>query len=263
MRPDDIQPPEDIQAEADAPEGDGLVEVEYGGKVYAVPPELKGALMRQADYTRKTQALAQHRQTLEAAGQAVAAAAAAHQGDLHEHGKAALLGENIAHMSRLDWDALQQQDPVRAQALMHQLFQMKQAHEIAVGRLRHKAAVAAFDQQRQRARQVEHAHAVAARDIDGWSPQLAGKLAQYALDQGISEDELKALADPRLVKVLHHACLHHEGEQKTSAGQRLRRSRPSAPRSRWADPARAPPIQPHVDRRLDEAPARPTPFESP
>ncbi len=74
VRPDDIQPPEDIQAEADAPEGDGLVEVEYGGKVYAVPPELKGALMRQADYTRKTQALAQHRQTLEAAGQAVAAA---------------------------------------------------------------------------------------------------------------------------------------------------------------------------------------------
>ena len=43
------------------------VEVDYNGKSYCLPPELKDALLRQADYTRKTQELAEGRRALEAA----------------------------------------------------------------------------------------------------------------------------------------------------------------------------------------------------
>src|SRR4051812_16462419 len=43
------------------------IEVQYGGKSYLLPPELKDALLRQADYTRKTQEVAQARKALEAA----------------------------------------------------------------------------------------------------------------------------------------------------------------------------------------------------
>jgi hypothetical protein len=156
VRPDEIQPEADIEA----PDPDDPVEVEYEGRTYAVPAALKGALMRQADYTRKTQALAQHRQALEAAHQALAEHAAEVHDDALEHGRVALLGDHIGRLSQLDWPALQQQNPAQAQALMQQLFQLRQAHEIAAGRLQHKRAVAAFDRQREHARQVEQGHAV-------------------------------------------------------------------------------------------------------
>lgn len=211
VRDDDLQP--------EAP--DDLVEVEHGGRTYAVPAALRGALMRHADYSRKIQALEAHRQALEAGHQALAQAAEDMHGNLLEHGRVALLGDQIAQLSQLNWPALQQQNPAQAQQLLHQLFQMRQAHQIASGRLQHQAAVAAFDEQREHARQVEEGHAALHREIDGWSPQMAGELARYALGQGISPEELNGLSDPRIVKILIHAQAGHAAEQQASAAQRL------------------------------------------
>ena len=39
-------------------------EVEYEGKTYKVPKELKGALMKNADYTQKTQEVAEQRKSV-------------------------------------------------------------------------------------------------------------------------------------------------------------------------------------------------------
>ncbi len=226
--PGDVRP-DDIQPEAAEPDPDDLVEVEHEGRTYAVPAALKGALMRQAGYTRKTQALAQHRLALEGAREALGQAAAQVGANVREHGRVALLGDHIDQLSQLNWPALQQQDPAQAQALLHQLFQLRQAHEIAAGRLQHQEAVAAFDRQREHARQVEQGHAVLQREIDGWSPQLAGRLAQYAAGQGITPEELDELSDPRLVKILHHACLGHEAQQQASAAQRLTKAQAVRP----------------------------------
>ena len=232
-RPDgaaDAAADDDVHADDIQPEApDDLVEVEHEGARYAVPAALKGALMRHADYTRKTQELARQRQALEAGRQALGHAASAMQGNLREHGRLAVLGDQIAQLSQLNWPALQQQNPAQAQQLLTQLFQMRQAHEIAAGRLQHQQAVAAFDQQREHARRVEQGHAVLAREIDGWSPQMASRLAQYAVGQGITPEELHELSDPRLVKILHHACLGHEAEQQASAAQRLTKAQSVRP----------------------------------
>lgn len=226
--PDETQPGAP-PPEADEADPDGLVEVEYEGRTYAIPLALQSALMRHADYTRKTQALAQHRRELEGMRAALAQAAARVGANLREHGRVALMGDHIDHLSQLDWLALQQQDPGQAQALLHQLFQLKQAHEIAAGRLQHQEAVAAFDRQRAHARRVEHGHAALQRELDGWSPELAGRLAQYAAAQGVTSEELDELTDPRLVKILHHACLGHEAQQQASAANRLAKAQAVRP----------------------------------
>jgi len=132
-------------------------------------------------------------------------------------------------MSGLNWAALQRQNPAQAQALMHQLFQLRQAHEIAAGRLAHQETVAAFDRQRARAKQVDQGHAALHLHIDGWSPELASKLAQYAAGQGISREELDELTDPRLVRILHHACLGHGTQQQASAAKRLAKAQAVRP----------------------------------
>ncbi len=203
--------------------------VEHEGQTYEVPAALKGALMRHADYTRKTQALAQMRDALIAGHQNLAAEQQAQADHLGEHARLAGLDDSIARLSQLNWPMLQQQNPAQAQQLMTQLFQMKQAREIAAGHLQHKQSVQAFHRQREHAKQVDQAHAVAARDIDGWSPDRAGRVAQYAQDQGITEGELRSIADPRLIKILHHACAHDDAQQQKSAGQRLAKAQAVRP----------------------------------
>jgi hypothetical protein len=56
------------QQEAEAPESEAspeFAEVEYEGKSYQVPPEIKDALLRQSDYTRKTTEAAERTRALE------------------------------------------------------------------------------------------------------------------------------------------------------------------------------------------------------
>ena len=45
---------------------DDTEEVDYEGKKYRVPKDIKDALLRQSDYTRKTQELAEHRNQVSA-----------------------------------------------------------------------------------------------------------------------------------------------------------------------------------------------------
>jgi hypothetical protein len=218
--------PEEINA-AEAPppddeaEGDGLVQVEHEGQTYAVPAALKGALMRHADYTRKTQELAQQRRALEAGHQALQQAADAHGAHLADHARLLALGDQIARLEQQNWPALQQQNPAGAQQLLTQLFQMKQAHEIAAGQLAHKQQVQAFDQQRQHAMQVEHGKALLAQHIDDWSPDYAAQLGRFAVSQGLTPEEVSSVSDPRLVVLLHHAYRGHQAEQQQAAGERL------------------------------------------
>ena len=231
-RPDGAGPAADDDVRPDDAQTEGPgdpVEVEYGGQTYAVPAALKGALMRHADYAEKMQVLAQHHQALEAGQGALIQAAEAQNRHLADHARLYGLQDQIARLSQMNWPALQAQNPDQARQLLHQLFQMRQAHEIAAAALQHRQAVHAFDSQRRHAAQVAQAHGVLAREIDGWSPQMAGELAQYALSQGIRPDELDAVSDPRLVRILHHARLGHAAEQKTSAAQRLAKAQAVRP----------------------------------
>ena len=65
---DDVAPDESKEKESEEQDAD-LEEIEYDGQKFLVPPELKGAFLRQADYTQKTQALAREREQVHAAAQ--------------------------------------------------------------------------------------------------------------------------------------------------------------------------------------------------
>lgn len=208
-------------AEAPAPDENGQVQVEHEGQVYAVPAALKGALMRHADYTRKTQELAHHRRSLEAAHEALCSAADAQGAHLHDCARLIALRDQIAHLEQQDWPAMQRQNPGGAQQLLTQLFQMKQAHDLAASQLAHKQQVEAFEQQREHAEQVEHGHAQLAHHIEDWTPDYAARLGQFAMSQGLTPDEVSSVSDPRLVMLLHHAYRGHQADQQQAAAERL------------------------------------------
>jgi hypothetical protein len=219
--PEDADVAEAPEPEEEDDDPDGLVQVEHEGRTYAVPAPLKGALMRHADYTRKTQALALDRRALEAGHQALQGAAEAQGAHLADCAHIAALGAQIAQLQGQDWGAMQRQNPAATQQLLHQLFQMRQAHELAVSQLAHKQQVQAFAQQRQRAQQVEQAKAVLAARLPEWSPEHAARLTQFATSQGLRPEEIEAISDPRLVLLLHHAWRGHQAAEAQQAGQKL------------------------------------------
>jgi hypothetical protein len=208
----------DLQPEGAGPETpDDTFEVELDGQTHTLPAALKGALLRHADYTRKTQELAEHRRALEADRQALAAHAQDLAQGRHDRLQLAALDHELAQLQGVDWKAYAAQDPQGAEAMWSRL------HEMADARGRLAQAVAHADERDQLHGARAHAQAMAQtgealrREVDGWSPELAAKLVDYAQAQGIRPDELAQAADPRLWKLLHKGW-QADAAAKGSAG---------------------------------------------
>jgi hypothetical protein len=180
-------------------------EMELDGQVHTLPIALKGAFLRQADYTRKTQELAHHRRALEAerAQVAQAAQAAANAGAHRVH--LAALDHQLAGFGGIDWKAFAQKDPQGAQALWGRFHALGQARDHAARAVAQHEHGERLKAEREAAEAMAETGRTLAREIPGWSPELAAKLSDYAQAQGVTLEELKAASDPRIWKVLHKA----------------------------------------------------------
>jgi len=199
----------------DAPEDD--FEIEVDGQSYKLPAVLKGGFLRQADYTRKTQELAGHRRALIAERERAAQAAEAAHGALSDRAHLAALDRQVATLARVDWRALAQADPQRAQALWGQAQQtaaLRDRYRQAVGQHHAHTQVAAA---RRNAVSMAATGQTLARDIEGWGPELAAKLVDYAKGHGVTLEEMGAADDPRVWKIIHCAYQGDCAKQKDGA----------------------------------------------
>lgn len=195
-----------------------LEEIEREGKKYRIPKALAPELMMQADYTRKTQELAQTRTTLEARQAEIAQQAEAVASLREDYGKLHGLKSQVEAYSKVDWAALNADDPSNAQAHWMQYQQIKDAYTSAESELSKKEQARLQEQQQTAAKALEETERVLSRDIPGWGPELVNNLVKTASDHGVTVAELREIADPRLWKVLHKAHLHdlNEAKQKTA-----------------------------------------------
>jgi hypothetical protein len=189
-------------------------EVEVEGVLHRVPAALKGAFMMQADYTRKTQEVAELRKAVEAERQQVHQAGAA---EVAARAQLLAIDEQIARFQRVDWDAWENGDPFEAQKGWRQYQQLQQARGQTAGRLMHLAQQRGLEEQRETVRLIEQGRSELARDIRGWSDTLAASLLETGVRQyGFDRAEIEEFTDPRMVKVLHDAHQFHllQGKQK-------------------------------------------------
>jgi len=190
--------------EAAAPE-DETEEVERDGKKYRVPKALKDELLMHADYTRKTQEVAELRKAAEAE-RAQASLASVE----HVQAMAALMNvdQQIGQFQNIDWQRMSDEDPVRAQKLFVQFSQLKDSRQQLAGHLQQQEQQRAFEMQQTTAKQIEEGQAALKRDIPNWSPETAQQLTDFAAKEfGFQPQELQKIMDPRQVKVLHLAWL--------------------------------------------------------
>jgi hypothetical protein len=201
-------------------------DLELDGEVHTLPAALKGAFLRQADYTRKTQELAEHRRAVEAERQALAE----HRRGLEDHAgdraTLAALDRHLQDYATVDWDALAQADPGRAQALWAGLQDTQAVRDQFASALMHRETRAQIEAAREAAEAMAATGRQLSQEIEGWSPEVAHKLVEYAQAFGVTLEELAEAADPRLWKLLHKAYQADQAGQRETA-ERAQAVRPA------------------------------------
>jgi len=184
-----------------------LVDVVYDGKSYQLPPELKDALLRQADYTRKTQELAEGRRALEADRHRRGQQALAMRGHFQDAAKVIALNERLAQLDSIDWRALEARDPAEARGLWQQRQQIKVLRDRAARDWSQKEQEHHSQAQRETAKRLDDVVAQMPRLIPSWSPELDGKLVRYGIAEGLSPVEMAEATrqNPHFLRLLHKA----------------------------------------------------------
>jgi hypothetical protein len=194
-------------------------ELKLDGQVHTLPAALKGAFLRQADYTRKTQELAEHRRALDAERTQVAQLAQAHANASNDRVQLAALDHQLAGLHGVDWRAFGQQDPQGAQALYRKFQGLAQARDQLAGAVAQHEHGRKLQAAREAAQAMAETGRTLAKEIEGWSPELAGKLTDYARGHGVTLEELQNASDPRVWKILHKAYVADQAGQRDAAAK--------------------------------------------
>jgi hypothetical protein len=200
-------------------DGDQVFRLEHQGEVYELPAALKGAFLRHADYTRKTQELAAHRRALEAERAAVAhhAQIVGQAGADQVH--LAALDHQLSELHGVDWHGYAAQDPSAAQALWSRFQAMAHARDELAQAVNHHTERRQLQTAREAAARMAETGRRLQGEIEGWSPEMAGKLVDYAQTHGVTLDELRAADDPRVWKILHRAWQADQANQRDDAAK--------------------------------------------
>lgn len=195
--------PEDQPEATD--EEDGLVEAEYDGKTYKVPQELKEALLRHGDYTRKTQEVADQRKQIEERAQALEMQQQTLAQSFEKAVELRGIQDRLKQYEALDWSAIADQNPSEAMKL-----------NVAYQKLQQEAQKAAYELQQtqtqqqqltlqQRQQKLADAQKELFKYIPSFNAEVAEKIRKTANDYGVSDQEINSIVDPRQIRILHDA----------------------------------------------------------
>jgi hypothetical protein len=202
-------------------DGDETAEIEHDGQTYRVPKALKGAFLMQADYTRKTQDVAEQRRALADKDQSLQRRAEMHYEHLADVGRLLAQSEALAPYERIDWQGLRVSNPQQAQALWSQYVQMRSQRDSALTQLQAKLAMWQHTNAADSAKRAAESDAILSREIKEWSPELYGKLREFGMREfGFTPHEVASVIDPRLIKVLHRAMVGDQMMKKAAAEAR-------------------------------------------
>lgn len=205
---DKTEETKDEEKKDDLPEA---VEVEYEGKNYRIAPELKDALMRQSDYTKKTQEAAEIRRTADTLLQQAGQMAELQKAFSKQLGQLANIDDQIAQYEKVDWNQLTAQDGTKAQQLFIAFQQAKDSRAKLVQELGNAHTQQMQARQSALQARLEEGHKALARDIKGWNADLGKKLMDFGMKTyGFTAEEAASVTDHRTVKLLHDANQWHQ-----------------------------------------------------
>lgn len=209
-QPDAEAPAEQQEvAEEAAPESEAqpeFQEIEFEGKTYQVPPELKDAILRQSDYTKKTTEVSERQRALEQ--KELQLKAVENERRFHETVKT-----DISAIQKIDFQ-IEQWKSVDVTGMSseelwkisRQVDQLKEQRQQLSNGINGKWQGFQHEQntllQQARAKAEEHV----SKSVKGWGPEVQRALTDYGVSQGYTSEELSQLSfDARYVNTLWKA----------------------------------------------------------
>lgn len=209
-------PPADAQAQGQEPtdenaegasDDDGMITVKIDGKVMQVSvKEAAAGYQRQADYSRKMNALRQEAQAFQAEKQQVVAERTQY---------AQLLGALRQQIEAItpqepDWARLHREDPINYPLIRDQWRETKEKLAAIQAEQLRLAGQAQVEQAQQIQQVVEHGQRFVREKFPEWKDDRAWndarqKLRVYGQQQGYSDSELSQAYDPRAIMILEKA----------------------------------------------------------
>lgn len=209
---------ESQEGEEDGEDGKGEEEsftiIHDGKEITKSKSELIALAQQGFDYTQKTQQVADDRRFLEDYAQSLRTQGEALQSQVKmqtalnaDFGAIQGLDQQIAEYQAVDWQALSNQDPVKAQQLFFQLNQLQAKRAQMAGELNTKHQQYLQAEQTRLIEAAKAGVAVLQRDIPGWNTERATEIKKVGMETyGFSDDELSSVIDPRMIKVLNDAA---------------------------------------------------------
>lgn len=223
---DDEAEPEGEETEAKA-EDESFEEVEFEGKAYKLPKELKDALLRQSDYTRKTQDVASKRRELEEREQFLQVQEQIRGVALDKIAEARALQQQLAEYEKLDWARLAEENPTQYLQLDRQQRSLAAKAQALQGEVQQLSQAEMAKVQEYRAQVLAKGMEELKRDLPSFGPELVAELRKTGERFGFSEQELASVVDPRMVKILHAA--HQWQKLQGSKGQASKKVQEAKP----------------------------------
>lgn len=190
---------------------DDFSEIDIEGEKYRVPKKISDKFMLQADYTRKTQGLAEERRALEAEREAIKQRDSVADQILDDRVAVRSLESQLKQYESINWQAYNMQNPQEAQAAWMQYQQLKDAHSSAREGLTQKERQLFEVREREAANQRQKAIEALSRPNAefGWAGKfdadVASKITEFATKAGFTQAELQQVSDPRYIQMLNLA----------------------------------------------------------
>lgn len=188
-----------------APESD-LAELDWEGVKFQVPSKAKDAFMRNEDYTRKTQELAEQRKAvdqLREISQTKQMDAVFQDSVQAEMQQAAMIDAYLTQVKKTDMSQMSIDQVLRQKMEIDGLKEQRDELRKSIGEKRaqfNDSVTARIKELRGKSREL------ASKSIQGFNEQMEADVRKFAAAEGLAEPEIdNVLLDPRSVKILWKA----------------------------------------------------------
>lgn len=216
------------EEEPEEPEEPELYTVKVNGEEVQVSlDELRNGYSRQADYTRKTQEVAEREKAATTETEAAKAERAQYAAGLEQISR---FLEGAGKIAEPDWDKVQAGDPEALAQYGRYQVQERQRQAVEAERQRLSA-------QQQREAQAQREKAVKENldrlieTIPGWKDKAKRdsdiqSIRNYALNEGFEEEVINEIYDHRIIKLLNKAKKFDELERRSQGKVKKRQGKP-------------------------------------
>lgn len=219
---DVIEDEEPVSELSDDTEQEAEAEIEMttfvgdDGVEYEVPASLAPSLMKNKDYTSKTQQLAEQRKALEAERESWAAQQKRDEEDFKIEAELLTLQQRLKSYENVDWHSLRMNDPDAANAHFQDMTILKDQVQRAGQTKAERAAQRSQAFQESFGKRLEETVSFARQNIPNWDNGVEDEVTEFIKKSGLTEDFLRSNLSPTLLKILHGAYTAEKIQQKAA-----------------------------------------------